>query len=149
MIPVYQTFTVANDGCGNCFNACVASIMEMPLREVAQVLPNFKGDYWGEWDKWGFIHGIRIDHRGPKQVPKGFAIASGHGGRTYPEGHEKAGNPIMHAVVVFNGETIHDPFPGGKGIEKPEWFWVIEPLTDVDKAYPPHVLDVGDEGVAA
>lgn len=48
MIPVYQTRTVANDGSGNCFNACVASILEMPLRDVCSVLPDFDGDDPGE-----------------------------------------------------------------------------------------------------
>ena len=129
MIPVYQTRTVGNDGAGNCFNACVASILELPLRDVAQVLPNFEGDYWGEWNRWAEAHGIEINFRELGDAPpKGFAIATGMGGRLYPEGHEKAGREIMHAVVVFNGETIHDPFPGGKGIDRARYYWTLDPI---------------------
>jgi hypothetical protein len=127
VIPVYQTMTVANDGTGNCFNACVASILELPLRDVAQVLPDFPGNYWGEWEAWGQSRGLEITYRPLGEAPpKGFAIASGMGGRHFPEGHPRAGREIMHAVVVFNGETIHDPFPGGKGIDHARYYWTID-----------------------
>lgn len=136
MIPVYQTMTVANDGRGNCFNACVASILELPLREVAQVLPDFAGHYWGEWEVWAENRGLEINHRPLGDAPpKGFAIATGKGGRLYPPGHAKAGQEIMHAIVVFNGEVIHDPFPGGKGIDRARYYWTIDPLgTDAAEA---------------
>ena len=128
MIPVYQTLTIANDGTGNCFNACVASILERPLRDVCQVLPG-PADYWGEWNRWLATLGLEINYvpldQGP---PKGWAIASGYGGRFFPEGHEKAGEPILHAVVVFNGEVIHDPFPGAKQFSDIRYFWSIDEL---------------------
>ncbi len=131
MIPVYQTLTVGNDGRGNCFNACVASILELPLRDVAQVLP---GDepYWDTWEQWAAERGLEFNlHvRGDPIPPKGFAIASGNGGRFYPEGHEHAGTEISHAVVVFNGELIHDPFPGGKGIDRPRCYWTFDPVAE-------------------
>jgi hypothetical protein len=129
MIPVYQSMTVANDGTGNCFNACVASILEMPLREVCQVLPSFEGDYWGEWRKWLAPLGMTIEYlpldQGP---PKGFAIATGYGGRVYPDGHASAGKPILHAAVVFNGELVHDPFPCAKQFGDVRYYWVITSL---------------------
>lgn len=131
MIPVYQTMTVGNDGAGNCFNACVASILERPLREVCDVLPTFEGDYWAEWRKWLATLGMEINfwslNRG---APKGFAIASGQGGRVYPDDHPKAGQPILHAAVVFNGEPVHDPFPGAKQFGDIRYYWTIDPLSD-------------------
>lgn len=133
MIPVYQTRTVANDATGNCFNACVASILEMPLRDVCDVLPDFNGDYWGEWNRWLAGLGLQLDYvplnQGP---PKGYAIASGYGGRFYPEGHAKAGQPILHAAVVFNGELAHDPFPCAKQFGDIRYYWTITPLADGD-----------------
>jgi hypothetical protein len=129
MIPVFQTMTVANDGKGNCFNACVASILELPLRDVAQVFPDFQGDYWAEWNRWGEARGVEINYRPCGDAPpKGFAIATGMGGRFYPEGHPKAGREIMHAVVVFNGDLAHDPFPGGKGIDRARYYWTIDAI---------------------
>jgi len=132
MIPVFQTFTVANDGAGNCFNACVASILEMPLRDVCQVLPSFEGDYWREWEIWLASRNLEINLRplseGP---PKGFAIATGYGGRVYPEGHARAGRPIRHAAVVFNGQLIHDPFPGAESFDGVEYYWTLDPMNAI------------------
>lgn len=131
VIPVYQTMTVGNDGAGNCFNACVASILELPLREVCDVLPTYDGNYWGEWKKWANARGLEINFWSPRRgAPKGFAIASGQGGRVYPEGHDKAGQPILHAAVVFNGELAHDPFPCAKQFGDIAYYWTIDPIAD-------------------
>lgn len=128
MIPVYQTRTVANDGTGNCYNACVASIMELPLREVCQVLPADK-DYWAQWRDWLYVRGLELNyHPLDQDVPKGYAIATGYGGRFYPDDHEKAGDPILHAVVVFNGELMHDPFPSAKEFGGIRYYWTIDRL---------------------
>lgn len=131
MIPVYQTRTVGNDGAGNCFNACVASILERSLRDVCDVMPNHPGDYWAEWNIWLADIGMEINwHDLDQPVPKGYAIATGYGGRFYPEGHRKAGQPISHAVVVFNGEPVHDPFPGAKEFGGIKYFWTIDPMAE-------------------
>lgn len=129
MIPVYQTLTVGNDGAGNCFNACVASILELPLRDVCGVLPDFKGDYWSEWNAWLATKGLEINCRFPDEgAPKGFAIATGTGGRLYPENHPNAGRQILHAAVVFNGELVHDPFPCSKQFGDIRWYWTLDPI---------------------
>lgn len=129
MIPVYQTMTVANDGQGNCFNACIASILEMPLRDVAQIHPQFEGDYWGAWDDWLATLGMKmVWHRAPKGPPKGYAIASGMGGRFYPDDHDLAGLEIGHAAVVFNGVLVHDPFPNAATFDRIDKYWSIEPI---------------------
>lgn len=127
MIPVYQTMTVANDGQGNCFNACVASILELPLRDVAPIYPK-DPDYWDRWMAWFAERGLELEPYGVNEPPKGWSIASGIGFRIYPDGHEKAGRPIRHACVSFNGEILHDPFPGGKGLVKITGFTALEPL---------------------
>lgn len=129
MIPVFQTMTVANDGQGNCFNACVASILELPLREVAQILPRDE-PYWRLWKDWFAERGLwRKDHiAGIAEPPKGWTIAHGDGFRVYPAGHEFEGAPIGHACVAFNGEVLHDPFPGGNGLAKIDGWWKLEPL---------------------
>lgn len=132
MIPVYQTMTVANDGCGNCFNACVASILELPLRDVAQIHPKDKR-YWGPWREWFAARGLALVERSAANPPKGWSIACGPGFRTYPEDHEKAGLPISHACVAFNGEVLHDPFPGGKGLVEIQYFWALESI-EMEKA---------------
>jgi hypothetical protein len=131
VIPVYQHMTVGNDGRGNCFNACVASILERPLRDVCEVLPDFDGDYWGEWRKWLAAIGMEINwHPLNQPIPKGYAIATGYGGRFYPDGHKNAGKPIAHAAVVFNGEPVHDPFPGAKQFGEIKHYWPIDPISE-------------------
>ena len=125
MIPVFQTMTVANDGEGNCFNACVASILELPLRDVAQIHPRSER-YWGSWDEWFLERNLSLtDYKG-NRPPKGWSIAHGPGFRIYPEGHELAGAAINHACVAFNGEVLHDPYPGGKGLKKVNGYWALE-----------------------
>lgn len=133
MIPVYQTMTVSNDAQGNCFNACVASILEMPLREICDVLPNDDG-YWQIWESWFESRGLSINIVMPKDgPPKGYAIASGMGGRFYPDGHTRAGRPILHAAVVFNGELVHDPFPCAKEFGDIRYYWTIDPLSEDER----------------
>lgn len=136
MIPVFQTMTVGNNGEGNCFNACIASILELPLREVAQIHPRFEGDYWGAWEDWFAERGLFMNHRGLRDgSPKGYAIASGRSTRLYPDGHAKAGERIHHACVVFNGELVHDPFPMKGGFDDVTSYWTIDPISESQREY--------------
>lgn len=136
MIKVYQTLTLANDGEGNCFNACIASIMELPLRDVAQIHPKFEGDYWGAWEDWFAERGLFMNHRGLRNgPPKGYAIANGRSTRFYPDDHKKAGERIHHACVVFNGELVHDPFPLPGGFDDVTSYWTIDPITEAQREY--------------
>lgn len=127
MIPVFQTLTVANDGQGNCFNACIASIMERSLREVATIHPKTV-PYWSAWDDWLAAQSLEIHQHGGSEPPKGWSIASGEGFRVYPDDHELAGLPIRHACVAFNGEVLHDPYPGGKGLKSIDGYMTLEPV---------------------
>ena len=124
MIPVYQDLSVKNDGTGNCFNACVASILGRPLREVAAIYPRTRvvledgsfrledNIYWHyQWSDWLLEQGYEIEYHLASEPPKGFSIASGYSDRIFPDGHPNAGEPISHAVVAFDGVPVHDPFP--------------------------------------
>jgi len=136
MIPVYQDMSVANDGHGNCFNACIASILERPLREVAAIYPRrpvkapedesraekverlqANEDWQDQWDAWLLEQGYELVVHAPEKPPKGYSIASGKSTRTYPDGHPRAGERIAHAVVCFDGVPVHDPFPVKGGFD--------------------------------
>jgi len=110
MIPVYQTMTVANDGQGNCFNACIASILELPLSQVASIHPKSE-PYWSAWGEWLAERGLKFSFFSPAHPPRGYSIVTGKSSRKYPEDHNKAGKLIDHGCVAFNGEMVHDPFP--------------------------------------
>jgi hypothetical protein len=102
MRPVDQTTFGINDG--NCFTACLASILEIPLEEV----PSFVGAYWDDFLPWLADRGLSATlYRSDVYVPPGYAIAGGRSKRF-------AGR--MHACVAYNGMVIHDPHPSRDGL---------------------------------
>jgi hypothetical protein len=132
MIPVKQTMTVANNGQGNCFNACIASIMELPLAQVAQIHPKDK-HYWGPWRAWFAERGLCLENHPVKDMPpRGYSIASGKSTRTYPADHAKAGERISHACVAFDGIVVHDPYPLPGGFDEIYTYQTIDPLGEGD-----------------
>jgi hypothetical protein len=118
--------TTANDGKGNCMGACVAAIMELPLRDVLHCPgPTPPGQFWQRWEDWFIEQGLFLNHHG--EAPKGYSIA---GGRLV-----SGGKKLPHYVVVFNGRKVHDPYPfGGEFIAAGEWF-TIDPITDEQRPY--------------
>ena len=122
MTPVFQT--KFGKGQGNCFAACLASLLDLSIEEV----PNFcheerNNTYWmRKVQKWllkydlGIVslnfykledmkEAIKIGNF-PKNV---YYIISGQS----PRG-------LLHAVIGQNGEVVHDPHPDGGGIEVEE-----------------------------
>ena len=105
MIKVNQTiFTVPG---GNCFSACVASLLELSLDQV----PYFMGyeDWFSEFLKWLDQYGywaipIPITNN---WKPNGYCILSGKSPR---------GN-FDHSVIADGLTMIHDPHPSQQGIE--------------------------------
>lgn len=99
---------------GNCLAACIASILEKPLRDVPNFMEFDKGN--GEWFAGLFEylgnHGLTctfsyIDDAYSQPVfPLGrYHIISGISPRGF-----------LHAVVGFNGKIVHDPHPEGGGL---------------------------------
>lgn len=93
---------------GNCFSACVASLLELDLSEV----PFFMGreDWWEAFARWLYPRGLyplhfpmRVDGLGPP----GLYIAGGASPRD-PQ--------YMHAVVARGREIVHDPNPSRLGL---------------------------------
>ena len=117
MKPVEQT--VLGDQ-GNCFEACVASLLEIPL-EDCNIFPDGVGldseadkasgrHWWIVFQEW-----LRLNHkRHPIYImfsemggdkPKGYSIISGPG----PRG-------LLHSTVGLDGEVAHDPHPSKAGL---------------------------------
>jgi hypothetical protein len=99
--PVDQTTYGINDG--NCFSACLASILEMPLEEV----PSFLGPYWDNFLPWLAARGLSASLYRRDYVPPGYSIAGGPSKRF-------AGR--MHACVAYDGIVVHDPHPSRDGL---------------------------------
>ena len=103
---------------GNCFNACLASILELSLPEV----PDYrdKGKWLLQYNDWLLNYGLTlIPLTYGSWVPKGYSILGGRSARG-----------LDHAVVAWNGKMIHDPHPDKTGLETfTDWlvFSIIHP----------------------
>jgi hypothetical protein len=117
---------------GNCFQACIASLFELPLEAV----PNFCME--GEWptnlEQWLAGRGlaaidVRLDTRESVIYPVAAGVKCLIAGTT--DRHSER----LHCVVAEtrgNGltwEYLHDPHPAGRFIERPSvitFFAVVE-----------------------
>lgn len=132
MKPIMQTIlsTPEEPGIGNCFSACLASLLEIPLEAVPyfavlgkdwfrpfeQLLLDNKCAYWGQhWPKGEkfMVSGTRRPFPGVD----GYYIVGGASKRSFvTQGH---------AVIFKDGEMVHDPHPEGTGLAKPEDIYMI------------------------
>ncbi len=93
--------TTFGEGLGNCFSACVASILHLQIEEV----PFFGADelWWtrfAEWLEARNLYAICLKHR-PGRAPVGYHILSGKSPR----------GDFMHSVVAKGEDVVHDPHP--------------------------------------
>lgn len=120
MRPVDQT--ILGRG-GDCFSACLASILEIPLDEVPHVM--IEDDYEGAlseflrlFDLWSLKMDVAVC-RGIELAPVGYHVISGPSPRQV-DGKEE----MWHAVVGYNGEMVHDPHPSRTGLRE-EVIWRV------------------------
>lgn len=125
MKPVKQT--VFGYPKGNCFAACVASIMEIPLEDTPELSDIERFDI--VWRKWFRAHGLGIADipAGTGEYLEGYVIATGDS----PRGDVTiSGNPVQHAVVCKDMELVFDPHPDDTFIVgSPKYFTIIYPLS--------------------
>lgn len=118
-----QTQTIFGSENGNCFAACVASILNLPVEEV----PNFCA-----LENW-------VERTNDWLAPRGFFFLS----VSIPEeeavllhlkraGYHlimgEAARGCLHSVVGFAGRTIHDPHPSGGGLQRAIEYGFLIPL---------------------
>lgn len=114
--PVDQT-TFGSPG-GNCFSACVASILELDIAEV----PYFMGveDWWPPFVEWCVARGINPVFHDRREgsatehdpAPRGWSIVTGQSPR-YEAGH-------YHSIVAHDGMIVHDPRADDRrGLQRP------------------------------
>ncbi len=109
MKPVYQSIVTPPNG--NCLQACIASILELSLSDV----PNFVTH-----KDWVFALVQFCEHLGLRPVfldRRGGFVGKNMGyGQWYSvvSGQSPRGD-YLHAVVAYDGEVIHDPYPSGGG----------------------------------
>lgn len=113
MKPVYQTRFPSEDGAeahGDCWGAALASLLEIPLGAVPEEIA--ESEDWAErtlafLEQFGLSLMWRFVRR--EGETSGFA---GY----YLESGKARGGPWHHIVVCKDGEMVHDPSPGGRGL---------------------------------
>ncbi len=126
MWKVYQDKTVHHDGYANDFAACIASLLEIPLRDIYQGPADDTKNRYGHWNAWLFQKGYCLEFYEMDDTPPGFSIVRGYGGLIYPQHHAKAGRRILQTYLAFDGKIIHDPYPIAiDSLELHYWFKLV------------------------
>lgn len=106
---------------GNCYAACLASLLELPLWMVPPFEDMFgrpDGVWWHRAEDWmeRLLRArlVRREGHDLDRLPE-FYIASGLSARG-----------VRHSVIYSRGELVHDPHPSGSGIAAVEWTWHVE-----------------------
>lgn len=124
MKPVKQTRI--GQGNGNCWTACIASILELPIEEVPDFID--EKDFYGSTIKWLGKRGltlVQINLEGSPHWPffwgdTVWTILSGQS----PRGDWK------HAIVGNGLKYVHDPHPDSKMLKgEIEYVYLLVPIT--------------------
>ncbi|MEA2677177.1 MAG: hypothetical protein QOJ81_1318 [Chloroflexota bacterium] len=97
---------------GNCFAACLASLLEIPLEDVPSQGPAAAGE-WALLQDWLSTRGLTMvawPAGTTFMVPRGWAIA-GTRPPEFADLRNELGQKLGHAVVVHDGGIAHDPHP--------------------------------------
>ena len=108
-----------NGNIGNCFAACLASILEVDIQEVPE-MPAWNDGWFKSYEKYLTEKGyhwlwMELDNC---YVP-GYSVVSGPG----PRG-------VLHSCVAFNGDIVWDPHPSQEGVVKVVDTFMLLPLVD-------------------
>jgi hypothetical protein len=128
MKPVFQDKFRTATSRGNCFSACVASILELELKDV----PNWVeiGEQSDQpwrilFETWCAKNGIGVVDINwvGKEIPdiytEAFMIANGIGTRLFES------ELIRHSVVCQGKHVVHDPHPDGGGLTRIDGFTIL------------------------
>lgn len=127
MTPVFQ------DKIDNCFQACVASILDLPLLDV----PHFQegvmalSDHRWTQERWDAVVRFAAEHRhqafwlDPDLDSDKPLIPHLHRSELfYLATGKSALGKFGHCVVWHKGQMVHDPRRGGSGIDGEPWLYI-------------------------
>lgn len=123
MKPVMQTklYSKYGIGNGNCFAACLASMLELPLWMIPpfeEMFGRSTEHFMTRVDQWlDRMHGlklVRTEGHKVEDLPE-YYIASGLSARK-----------VYHSVIFSKGSLVHDPHYSNSGIENTSWTWHLE-----------------------
>lgn len=142
MTPVIQTKVVVQNSKGemvvrgNCFAACIASLLELPISEVPNVETLYGIDdtfYYEVLWRWlghlGYelstdsrfrcFHGDESKSEFKEQLKDKFYLVSG-----------KSPRGVQHIVIYKNGQLVHDPHPTKEGLLTEDFFENLEKIRE-------------------
>ena len=128
MRPTYQT---EFGEFGNCMSACIASILDIPLRDI----PNFtlyKDRWFPEMRNWliarGYepIYHYQIDRIDWDNFPACISGWENLEFLPYYMHNGKSPRGYGHATVGYKGKMIHDPHPEGGGVAVEDYCFLIK-----------------------
>ena len=144
VIPVMQT-RLTKAGAANCLQACLASILELPLDAVPDFVNGYDGDghEWLDrcyawlrergWECQAFKPTLQDAAAVPDDMhfpwdrvtwwPEGYSIAQGVSRPGMPCAISAAERTVEHVCVALDGKVVHDPFPGGTGLAEVCCYW--------------------------
>lgn len=128
MKSVNQTITEEE---GNCFEASIASILEIPIEQVPDFQStNDAGPWMDEFNEWLRLFGLQAVHLEPAErnmelVRDCCCEATIRSPRMYW---------LYHSVVVKNGVVIHDPHPSKESLGKAEKLIAVLAFVAIDPA---------------
>ena len=123
MTPVEQTIT--QPPYGNCWPACIASLLDLPLQDVPQFFHGATEEchWWDQWQDWLARFGLELQcieaEHIPNLAPAGYSIMT----------VESPRGPYLHATIAKDGELVWDPSPKrADGIGRVVDWALIRPL---------------------
>jgi len=135
LIPVYQTrfggFDSPVEEQGNCFQACVASILEIPLEDAFDAIKYPDGKWFNEFNRWLKKYNLAcLAFETSEEKPVSFSPLIGYAimqckSATLP-------NKESHVVIIKDGVEVHDPNPHAHRIGECEAVYFFIPL-DIPK----------------
>ena len=112
--PVYQTisgFLPNGKPTGNCFPACIASILGLQLQDVPFFSTRSQGHQLAHANSWLKKFGLKL-----VMVPNTPAHVHPPEAHYIMRGHSPRMEGQFHMVVGKNGFMVHDPHPDNTGI---------------------------------
>ena len=119
MKPVRQTAFGGDHG--NCWSACIASVLEIPIEDVPNFCVEQRARWWDATNDWLRARGLvclNVNLVGEFLIG-GYWIASGKSPR----------GAFDHSVVYLEDQMVHDPHPSNAGLDGgPRQCSIIYPL---------------------
>lgn len=135
-----QTVLHSESTVGNCVQACLASVLSLPLDAVPPFDEATGPEQLMAFDAWLRARGIesfrRYTERGQVPFNEGLYLASGPS----PRG-------VHHMVVMCDGRLLHDPHPSRAGLLEVRYITVLIPFDPTAILPPRRRPHVGDSVV--